>query len=310
MPPTLPKTPRMPDRAEPPAGSDPAGPGSAGSDPAGPGPAGTDPAGADSAGTDPAGADPGDPGAPQSDAKADAAVDAEPAAAAELFGDRLADARRYVALLADAGVQRGLIGPREASRLWSRHLLNCAVPAPLLPAGVSVADVGSGAGLPGIPLALARPDCTFYLVEPLLRRTVFLAEVVAELKLNNVRVLRGRAEDAVTGVLQATDGGADVATSRAVAPLGKLARWSVPLLRVGGTFLPMKGSSAADELQRDAAELVAAGLGPATVLPVGEGIVDPVTYLVRAELLRRAEPTTKPQAKATGARRRRGGRKR
>lgn len=292
----------MTDRADPPVpqperrdGADPARPdlGLARPDPDPGQPAG-DPAGAQ--------ADPGN-------ADAGPGVDVEPAAAAELFGARLPEARRYVALLADAGVERGLIGPREATRLWSRHLLNSAVPAPLLPADAAVVDVGSGAGLPGIPLALARPDCTFYLVEPLLRRTVFLAEVVAELGLDNVRVLRGRAEDAVEGVMDATDGGADVATSRAVAPLGKLARWSVPLLRVGGTFLPMKGSSAGDEVRRDAAELVAAGLGPAEVIPVGAGIVDPVTFLVRAEVLRRVDPSRPQQRQPRAGRRRRGGRK-
>lgn len=289
-----PKTPRMTDRAEPPAAE------SDGGDVA------------DPASRDPGRVadDPGSPGVAPGSVATGTSVDAEPAAAAELFGPRLAEARRYVALLADAGVERGLIGPREADRLWGRHLLNSAVPAPLLPADAAVVDVGSGAGLPGIPLALARPDCTFYLVEPLLRRTVFLADVVAELGLDNVRVLRGRAEDAVDGVRDATEGGADVATSRAVAPLGKLARWSVPLLRVGGTFLPMKGSSAGEEVRRDAAELVAAGLGPAEVLPVGAGIVDPVTYLVRAALLRRVEPAGPQQRKPSAGRRRRGGRKR
>ncbi|MGI8418702.1 MAG: 16S rRNA (guanine(527)-N(7))-methyltransferase RsmG [Nakamurella sp.] len=220
----------------------------------------------------------------------DSDLEVEPAAVGELFGDRAELARRYVASLAADGVLRGLIGPRETGRLWSRHVLNSVVAAPLLPAGGSVVDVGSGAGLPGIPLAIARPDCTLILVEPLLRRTVYLAEIVAALGLSNVRVLRGRAEDVIGTLGEGAKDGADVVTSRAVAPLGKLARWSVPLLRVGGKFLPLKGSSAAEENSRDAAELTALGLGAAEVVEVGGGVVDPVTYVVRAELLRRVRP--------------------
>lgn len=216
-------------------------------------------------------------------------VEAEPVVAQQVFGDRLELARRYVASLAAAGVERGLIGPREAGRLWSRHVLNSAVVAPLVPAVATVIDVGSGAGLPGIPLAIARPDCTVILVEPLLRRTVYLAEVVADLGLLNVRVLRGRAEDVVGGWGDEARNGADVVTSRAVAPLAKLARWSVPLLRVGGLFLPLKGSSAAAEVERDVDELTALGLGAATIIEVGDGVVDPVTSVVHAELLRRVD---------------------
>lgn len=217
-------------------------------------------------------------------------LEAEPAAAADVFGDRIDLARRYVASLGAEGVLRGLIGPRETSRLWSRHVLNCAVAAPLLPSCASVADVGSGAGLPGIALAIARPDCTLTLVEPLLRRTLYLAEVVARLGLSNVRVLRGRAEDVIDRLGEGAGNGADVVTSRAVAPLGKIARWSVPLLRVGGKFLPLKGSSAGDELARDGAVLDALGLGPARVLEVGSGVVDPATFVVEAELRRRIDP--------------------
>lgn len=232
-------------------------------------------------------------------------IESEPVAAQQVFGDRTDLARRYVSSLAAAGVERGLIGPREAGRLWSRHVLNSAVLAPLLPPGGIVVDVGSGAGLPGIPLAIARPDCTMILIEPLLRRTVYLAEIVADFGLTNVRVLRGRAEDAFDGWgVQAQDG-ADVVTSRAVAPLAKLARWSVPLLRVGGLFLPLKGSSAAEEIERDAAELTALGLGTATVVELGAELVEPVTSVVRAELLRRIDvplrsPT--PRKKSPGHR--------
>lgn len=225
-------------------------------------------------------------------------IDSCPPAGAALFGDRFPLAERYVASLASDGVERGLIGPREAPRLWSRHVLNSVVVAELLPPNAAVVDVGSGAGLPGIPLAIARPDCTFYLIEPLLRRTLYLAEIVAAWELTNVRVMRGRAEDVATDLSAVTGGGADVVTSRAVAPLAKLARWSVPLLRIGGVFLPVKGSSAAEEIDRDAAELESVGLGPASVIEVGAGVVDPVTSLVRAELLR-----PPPRAEALSGRR-------
>jgi 16S rRNA (guanine527-N7)-methyltransferase len=222
-----------------------------------------------------------------------------------VFGERAELSVRYVRSLADDGVVRGLIGPRESGRLWSRHVLNSAVVAPLLAPSASVVDVGSGAGLPGIPLAIARADCTLILVEPLLRRTVYLAEIVAELGLTNVRVLRGRAEDVVGKLGADAVDGADAVTSRAVAPLGKLARWSVPLLRVGGQFLPLKGASAADEIARDAAELTALGLGPARVIEVGEGIVDPVTHVVSAELLRRPPTAAPPKSKPARPTRRR-----
>lgn len=239
-----------------------------------------------------------------------AELEDEPAAVAAVFGARAELARRYVASLAADGVLRGLIGPRETGRLWSRHVLNSAVVAPLLPAAGSVVDIGSGAGLPGIPLAIARPDCTVILVEPLLRRTGYLAEIVAALGLSNVRVLRGRAEDVIGALGDGAQDGADVVTSRAVAPLGKLARWSVPLLRVGGQFLPLKGSSAGDEVVRDAAELASFGLGAAQVVEVGAGIVDPVTYVVRAELLRRVAPAANRPAGARRPARPRFGRKR
>lgn len=139
-----------------------------------------------------------------------------PASAATVFGDRLDLARRYCTALATAGVERGLIGPREVPRLWDRHLLNCAVLGELIAEGASVVDIGSGAGLPGIPLAIARPDLRITLVEPLLRRTVFLSEFIESVGLD-VTVVRGRAEQ--SGVMKEA-GGADVVTSRAVAPSG------------------------------------------------------------------------------------------
>ncbi|WP_051265754.1 16S rRNA (guanine(527)-N(7))-methyltransferase RsmG [Nakamurella lactea] len=219
---------------------------------------------------------------------------------AAVFAHRSDLAVRYVRSLAAEGVLRGLIGPRESGRLWTRHVLNSAVVAELIAPGASVVDIGSGAGLPGIPLAIARPDCTVILVEPLLRRTVYLAEIVAELGLTNCRVLRGRAEDVIGRLGAGATEGADVVTSRAVAPLAKLARWSVPLLRVGGQFLPLKGASAADEVARDTAELAALGLGPAEVLDVGDGVVDPPTHVVRAELLRRVPGSVPGKAGGKG----------
>ncbi len=212
----------------------------------------------------------------------------EPPAAAALFGDRIDLARRYVELLAGPGIERGLIGPREAGRLWDRHLLNCAVLGALLPAGARVVDIGSGAGLPGIPLALARPDCRIDLVEPLLRRSTFLDEVVADLALTGCRVIRARAEDAIDAA-----GGADVVTARAVAPLAKLARWAAPLLRPGGMMLILKGASAADEVARDGAAARAPGLGDLSLLSGGgEGVEEPAT-VVSARLAggRRARPS-------------------
>lgn len=208
-------------------------------------------------------------------------IEAEPATAADVFGDGIGAARGYVEFLGDAGLVRGLIGPRERSRLWSRHVLNSAVVAPLLPVGATVVDIGSGAGLPGIPLAIARPDCRLVLVEPLERRCVFLVEAVEVLGLSNVEVVRGRAEQAVESA-----GNADVVTSRAVAPLGRLVGWSAPLLRVGGRILALKGSSAAEEIDRDRADLDRLHLTDVRVHEVGQGIVHPVTYVVDATLSR------------------------
>lgn len=203
-------------------------------------------------------------------------LEQEPPAAVLVFGDRVDLARRYVDALASDGVVRGLIGPREPVRLWSRHLLNSGVAAPLLETEASVVDVGSGAGLPGIPLAIARPDCSVVLVEPLERRCVFLQEMVDGLNLGNCRVVRGRADQVVDDC-----GGADVVTSRAVAPLAKLSAWSAPLLRVGGHLLALKGASAADEVARDRVAVAATGVVDVEVLTVGAGLVNPETVIVR-----------------------------
>lgn len=207
----------------------------------------------------------------------ESSIEAEPAAAAAIFGDRVSLARGYVELLGTDGVVRGLIGPRENDRLWSRHVLNSAVWHSLIGPDDLVADVGSGAGLPGIPLAIARPDLRLVLIEPLERRTVFLAEVIERLGLANVWVVRGRAERVVEEV-----GSVNVVTSRAVAPLGKLAGWSVPLLRVGGRMLALKGSSADDEVERDADQLRAVGLTQVQVIAVGGELLPDPTWVVGA----------------------------
>lgn len=180
----------------------------------------------------------------------------------EVFKDRLLLAEKYHDLLATDGSTRGFIGPREVPRLWERHLINCAVIGDVMDEGATVVDVGSGAGLPGIPLAIARPDLRITLIEPLLKRSVFLQEVVDKLALDNVTVIRGRAEE---GPIKKAVAGADIVTSRAVAPLGKLAKWSLPLVRRGGEMIAMKGESVHEELARDEADIKKAGGGKAQV---------------------------------------------
>lgn len=202
-----------------------------------------------------------------------------PEQAREVFGDRFADAVRYAELLAEAGVQRGLIGPREVPRLWERHLLNCAVLSEVVPEGVTVCDVGSGAGLPGIPLALVREDLKITLLEPLLRRTNFLTEVVELLGLDHVTVMRGRAEE-VMGKLPSVH----VVTARAVAPLDRLAAWGIPLLRPYGEMLALKGDTAEEELKAAATALSKLGAVETSILHVGEGVVDPLSTVVRVEV--------------------------
>jgi len=203
-------------------------------------------------------------------------------AARTLFGERLPLAATYAELLATDGVVRGLIGPREAPRIWERHLLNCAAVAELLPAECSVVDVGSGAGLPGLVLAVARPDLSITLIEPLARRTAFLSEAVALLGLDrSVTVLRARAEEVVPN--QAGAGGlppADVVTARAVAPLDRLAGWCLPLAAVGGRLLALKGASAADEVAEHQAAVERLGGGTAVVRRCGVGVIDPPTTVV------------------------------
>ena len=199
------------------------------------------------------------------------------------FGDRLPSARRYAEHLATTGVDWGLVGPREASRVWERHVLNCAVVADLVPPAARVLDIGSGAGLPGIPLALARPDLRVVLVEPLARRVEWLRTVLADLELP-VEVERGRAED--TPIRRRWEG-ADVVTSRAVAPLHRLAAWCLPLVRPGGMMLAVKGMSAPAEVERDTRAVAASGGGIPRIETCGVGIVDPPSTVVVVERLRR-----------------------
>jgi len=199
-----------------------------------------------------------------------------PAEAVGVFGGALEQARKYAELLATDGVTRGLIGPRETDRLWERHLLNCAVVAELLPERGQLVDIGSGAGLPGLVLAMLRPSLSVVLLEPLLRRSIFLSECVAELDLSNVTVLRARAADKAAAQLRA-----DVATARAVAPLDRLVGWAARLLRPGGELLAIKGQTAAAELAAAKPVLSRLGVRSAEVLQVGHGRVVATTTVVR-----------------------------
>jgi 16S rRNA (guanine527-N7)-methyltransferase len=189
--------------------------------------------------------------------------------------ERLPLIEAYAASLATDGVVRGLIGPREVPRLWERHLLNCAVLGDAIPAKAVVCDIGSGAGLPGLVLAIARPDLRITLVEPLLRRTTYLSEVVEDLGLDNVEVVRGRAEQ-LHGERRF-----DVVTSRAVAPLERLLGWSMPLVAAEGALVAMKGSSVHEEIEAAASALRKLGCAQPEVSLVGEGVVDPQTVVVR-----------------------------
>ncbi|SDP26999.1 16S rRNA m(7)G-527 methyltransferase [Klenkia soli] len=200
----------------------------------------------------------------------------EPALAAGAFGDRLPQARRFVELLATDGVERGLIGPREVPRLWERHVLNSVAVAEAVPHGARVVDVGSGAGLPGIPLALARPDLAMTLVEPMARRVEFLGDVVADLGVE-WRVVRGRAEE--KSVARAV-GEVDVVTARAVAPLPRLVGWVRGLLRPGSQLVALIGASAAAEVPGLVPELTAAGMRDVHVRAVGSTLGDAATQVV------------------------------
>ena len=199
----------------------------------------------------------------------------EPAAAASLFGDRIELARQFTRNLADQGEERGLIGPLELPRLWSRHILNCVIVAPLVRPGL-VGDVGSGAGLPGLVLAIARPDVSFALIEPMERRVAWLSEQVDELGLSNVTVVRARAEDA------RLDGPLDQVTARAVSAFRKLLPLTAPLVRDGGELVLMKGAAASSEVEAAAKEIRKFAVHDIEVLTLGEGVLDEVTRVIRA----------------------------
>jgi 16S rRNA (guanine527-N7)-methyltransferase len=207
---------------------------------------------------------------------AEAAAPPAPPVAAAVFGDALPAAQRYAALLASDGVTRGLIGPRELPRLWERHILNSAAVAEAIPEGARVVDVGSGAGLPGIPLGLARPDVALTLVEPMARRVEFLEEAVAELSAS-WRVVRGRAEEraVVTEV-----GPVDVVTARAVAALPRLVGWCRGLLRPGARLVALVGSRTLEELPALVPELERMGMRHVEARAVGAALGDAATTVV------------------------------
>lgn len=219
---------------------------------------------------------------------------APPASAAAVFGPNLELARRYAGLLATDGVERGLLGPREADRLWDRHLLNSAVFAELLEQGARVVDIGSGAGLPGIPLFLARPDLRVVLLEPLLRRSEFLSEIVEKLGVP-VEVVRGRAEErAVRDQL----GGSDAVVSRAVSALDKLTKWSMPLLKHDGQMIAIKGERAPDEVREHRRVMEASGATDVRVVTCGAHYLEqPATGVVA----RRGKATRHKQRAGGGA---------
>lgn len=220
---------------------------------------------------------------------ASTSTQAEPAAPAppEIVGQRFGAAAqllvRYGGWLAGTGTVRGLLGPREVARLWERHLLNSVALTELLPDGVRLVDIGSGAGLPGLAVACVRPDLEVDLVESMLRRTEFLSEVIADLGLTDrVRVVRGRAEDVE---VVNTVGSAEFVTARAVAPLDRLVRWTFPLLRRGGSLLAIRGAAAEDELTENRRFLTRMRAEIKGVIQCGAELVDPPTRV--AHLVRR-----------------------
>jgi 16S rRNA (guanine527-N7)-methyltransferase len=204
-------------------------------------------------------------------------VSAAPGAAEAIFGSRMDRAQRYAEILAGAGVERGLLGPREVDRLWDRHILNSVAIGELLDPEERIADIGSGAGLPGIPLALARPDLRLTLIEPLLRRSDFLLEVVDDLDLE-ITIVRGRAEE--QSVRQQV-GEMDTVVSRAVASLDKLTKWSLPLLRPDGRMVAIKGERAEDEIREHRRVMAALGAVDVKVVRCGADYLDlPATAVV------------------------------
>ncbi|MDC5696132.1 16S rRNA (guanine(527)-N(7))-methyltransferase RsmG [Intrasporangium calvum] len=204
-----------------------------------------------------------------------------PPVAAAVFGKRIAMAEAFVAILADTGISHGLIGPREAPRLWERHILNCGLLHYAIPEGESgqpVIDVGSGAGLPGLVLAIARPDLHIHLVEPLSRRTGWLSGVSAQLDLDNVTIHTARAESLWDQL------SAPWVTARAVSGIVQLAQWTLPLLEPGGSLLALKGSRAHEELTESRARLLRLGAVDAAVETFGEGMVADPTIVLRVTI--------------------------
>lgn len=204
------------------------------------------------------------------------ALEVEPAAAVTLFGDRIDLARSFTNELARRGEELGLIGPLELPRLWTRHILNSVLLAPLLEARGRVADVGSGAGLPGLVLAIARPDVEFSLIEPMERRTDWLRSEADRLGLENVTVVRGRAEDVADDIV------ADQVTARAVSALSKLIPLTVPLARSGGQLILMKGARVDEEIDKARKVILRKRLADVEVLELGDGVVTETTRVFRA----------------------------
>lgn len=204
-------------------------------------------------------------------------VENEPDVASQVFGDRIELARGYAAALVRDSDELGLLGPREMPKLWSRHILNSAVVAELVESGKTVGDVGSGAGLPGVPMAIARPDIQLVLIEPMERRSNWLKQLVAELGLTNVRVLRARAEE-VGEVF-------DYVTARAVSALPKLLKMCVPLTRDGGQIIALKGSKAGEEIEESKKLQKKLKIESFEIVVAGKGMLDEPTTVVRTRLM-------------------------
>ncbi|MGJ1427646.1 16S rRNA (guanine(527)-N(7))-methyltransferase RsmG [Clavibacter sepedonicus] len=204
-------------------------------------------------------------------------VEMEPPIAASLFGVRMPVAREFASQLGSRGEELGLIDPLEPPRLWSRHIINSVLVAPLLNPGV-VGDIGTGAGLPGLVLAIARPDVDFVLIEPMERRVAWLEEQVAHLGLDNVQVRRARAEDVANEI------SLDQVTARAVSAFSKLIPLTVPLVKTGGELVLMKGANAEREVEAASRAIRKHHLEDVEVITLGAGQVDEVTRVIRARV--------------------------
>ena len=203
--------------------------------------------------------------------------ESEPAPAARIFGLNIDKARAYTAALIADGETLGLLGPREYPRIWTRHVLNSAVVAELVPAGVTVADVGSGAGLPGIPMAIAQPEAHFTLIEPMERRSDWLKEQVQKLELKNVSVLRARAEEVGEAF--------DIVTARAVKALPQLLQMCVPMTKHGGEIIALKGEKAQLEIDDSKRLMKKLDIQSFDIVFTGEQFLDEPTRVVRTKLV-------------------------